>query len=642
MASRVLVGAATARAAGVGGRTRRRARRAGLRPGRSTIRDRGRLHPAAERPACRVDDRRPGGGQGRPLREAALRHARGDLARARGRAQPRAARCGRRSCSRSTTRWSAFATPLADGRRSARCARSRRASISCSTIPRTSACSAELAGGSLQDVGCYPIRLARLLFDAEPDPDRAIADAVWLPPASTPSCGARSRSPATGGWCCRAGSVSHERHVHPRARHRRRDPHDEPVPPRGRRHAHDRARRRGAHAAGRPRRRAFLHAGDPAHPRRAPRQGAASPPGGGRGDGQRHGDRNAPRRGEPHLRVSCASPARSSGRFALSRSRWHAQRGRWNPLRRGTERGGRRCRFDKTLLPEAVAGDGTARPAHPRLEEGRMRKALAIFGGMMLLASLGAPASASSPKGQRPEKLLCNEGSPICAEAVDAIGYEGEYTGHDEPSLLFYSDTPGSGNNQRLPARSADGAADAARRRTGPAERSTSRTGSRSGSGWTSATTSRRPSSPTRPARPTSDTNIFDGADPTQARLHRPPPGTAFLELQFYPPGWVPFENGDQLRRHQVVRGDGHLQLQPRHEHLRRNNADCLNRVGIEPPNFAFITKSGVPQAPPAPLNFTLDRSPPNPTQDLFMEAGDRLTCRSTTRPRGWSPRSAT
>jgi predicted dehydrogenase len=40
---------------------------------------------------------------------------------------------------------------------------------------------AELAGGATQDVGCYPIRLARLLFDAEPEPDRAIADAVWLP-----------------------------------------------------------------------------------------------------------------------------------------------------------------------------------------------------------------------------------------------------------------------------------------------------------------------------------------------------------------------------------------------------------------------------------------------------------------------------
>ena len=38
---------------------------------------------------------------------------------------------------------------------------------------------ADLAGGSIQDVGCYPIRLARLLFDDEPDPARAIADAVW-------------------------------------------------------------------------------------------------------------------------------------------------------------------------------------------------------------------------------------------------------------------------------------------------------------------------------------------------------------------------------------------------------------------------------------------------------------------------------
>ena len=38
---------------------------------------------------------------------------------------------------------------------------------------------AELAGGSIQDAGCYPIRLARLLFGDEPDPAGAIADAVW-------------------------------------------------------------------------------------------------------------------------------------------------------------------------------------------------------------------------------------------------------------------------------------------------------------------------------------------------------------------------------------------------------------------------------------------------------------------------------
>lgn len=40
---------------------------------------------------------------------------------------------------------------------------------------------ADLAGGSIQDVGCYPIRLARLLFDAEPDLSRTIADAEWTP-----------------------------------------------------------------------------------------------------------------------------------------------------------------------------------------------------------------------------------------------------------------------------------------------------------------------------------------------------------------------------------------------------------------------------------------------------------------------------
>jgi hypothetical protein len=37
----------------------------------------------------------------------------------------------------------------------------------------------------------------------------------------------------------------------------------------------------------------------------------------------------------------------------------------------------------------------------------------------------------------------------LCAETADAIGYEGRYTGHDEPSVLFYSNRPGSGNNNR-------------------------------------------------------------------------------------------------------------------------------------------------------------------------------------------------
>ena len=38
---------------------------------------------------------------------------------------------------------------------------------------------ASLSGGSVQDVGCYPIRLARLVFGEEPEPAGAIADGVW-------------------------------------------------------------------------------------------------------------------------------------------------------------------------------------------------------------------------------------------------------------------------------------------------------------------------------------------------------------------------------------------------------------------------------------------------------------------------------
>src|SRR5213592_1123889 len=51
--------------------------------------------------------------------------------------------------------------------------------------------------------------------------------------------------------------------------------------------------------------------------------------------------------------------------------------------------------------------------------------------------------------------LDCDEPGSLCTEPLDAIGYGGAYTGHDEPSLLFYSDVPGAGNSNlyrlRLP-----------------------------------------------------------------------------------------------------------------------------------------------------------------------------------------------
>jgi hypothetical protein len=255
-----------------------------------------------------------------------------------------------------------------------------------------------------------------------------------------------------------------------------------------------------------------------------------------------------------------------------------------------------------------------------------MRKALAVLGGIMLLATAGAPApaSASSPSGQRPEKLLCNEGSPICAEAVDALGYEGEYTGHDEPSLLFYSDTQGSGNNQQY-------------RLVVPKDPPTLPTQDGTGGtfnfqdriafwfGMNLCDNQSAPEFTHDPCTPNSDTNIFDGGDPKQANYIGHHPGTAFLELQFYPPGWVPFQNAISCDATKWCAAMAIFSFNRDQNTFVDNNAACLNTVGIEPANFAFLTLSGEPQAPPGPLDLTLGSFTPDPTKDLFMGAGDRL-----------------
>src|SRR5438067_7824159 len=62
-----------------------------------------------------------------------------------------------------------------------------------------------------------------------------------------------------------------------------------------------------------------------------------------------------------------------------------------------------------------------------------------------LLAGLGPFAAPAKATYSGPP--ACDENLPFCAEVVDPIGYDQRYTGHDEPSLLFYSNTSGSGNN---------------------------------------------------------------------------------------------------------------------------------------------------------------------------------------------------
>ena len=260
-----------------------------------------------------------------------------------------------------------------------------------------------------------------------------------------------------------------------------------------------------------------------------------------------------------------------------------------------------------------------------------MRRTLAFVAGAFLLASataatgtpaLGAPGSTSHE--QNVEKLLCAEGSPVCAETAEALSYGGEYTGHDEPSLLFYSGTPGSGNNQQyrlvvpqdppvLPRQDGTGGTFNFQDRI---------------AFWFGMALCDNQSAPefsNEACAPGSDTNIFDGADPTKPDYIGRHPGTAFLELQFYPPGWVPFQNAISCDATQWCAAMAIFSLNTNMNTGVDNNADCLNTVGIEPANFAFITKSGSPQAPPGPLDLTLGSFTPAPDQDLFMGAGDSI-----------------
>jgi len=228
-------------------------------------------------------------------------------------------------------------------------------------------------------------------------------------------------------------------------------------------------------------------------------------------------------------------------------------------------------------------------------------------------------ASAQSTSPSLKNALDCNDQSGIlCTEVYESIGYGGAYTGHDEPSLLFYSNVPGSGNTGtyflRLPKDpptlpKQDGTGGTFNFQLRPAF-------------WVSMAMCDTQSAPnfTSVCPPDTDANIFDNSDPTASDYIGHHPGTAFMEMQFYPPGW--FVSCDTTDRWCSALNIDSFSLNQNTGQF--NNSVCENAVGDEPVNFAFITKSGVPGGPPSPLlqngaTFT-------PTADtLFYNPGDRL-----------------
>jgi hypothetical protein len=199
------------------------------------------------------------------------------------------------------------------------------------------------------------------------------------------------------------------------------------------------------------------------------------------------------------------------------------------------------------------------------------------------------------------------------------LGVHG-YVGHDEPSLLFYSNHAGAGNNNTwqitLPK---DPAAMPTQGQPNPTWGFQEHPAF-----WFGMAMCDSLSYPqyTTTCNPDTDANIFDDASSTSPGFIGHHPGTAFMEMQFYPPGWIPQPNGNGCG---ATTWCAALNI----DSLAENGATgafggpCAAIGYPEYINFAYITRNGVPTASPSPLDlgnqFNLTPG------ILYMHGGDRL-----------------
>ena len=215
----------------------------------------------------------------------------------------------------------------------------------------------------------------------------------------------------------------------------------------------------------------------------------------------------------------------------------------------------------------------------------------------------------------------CSTAAAMCTEVANSDEVFGHYVGHDEPSLAFYSHKPGSGNhmsyNVTLPT---DPSA------SNPNNVNKSFQTELAGADWFGMAMCDTQSFPEQKSTctPDSDSNILN---PSTGPKHA---GTAFMEMQFYPPGWVEWptwktavgaSSCDPTRWCAALNIDS-LSLNPVTNQL--NNPTCQAQAGVEYLNFAFVTLNGKSTGPANPLQSTLATFTPSP-KDLFMNSGDHL-----------------
>jgi len=247
--------------------------------------------------------------------------------------------------------------------------------------------------------------------------------------------------------------------------------------------------------------------------------------------------------------------------------------------------------------------------------------ALAVVICGLVAAGIGyIPRANAAPAASNHAHIDCSKGAVTCSEVWDseAVFGQDKYIGHDEPSTLFYSNTPGSGNQMRyrltLPTDPTP---------TTPTERGKSFNFELHPAFWFGMAMCDTQSYPEllSTCTPDSDKNIVD---PAVSPRH---PGTAFMEMQFYPPGWAPWPAGNSCAATQWCAAFNIDSLSENPVTGQLLNPTCAAKTGVEYVNFAFITKSGHPQpgSPPNPVNSTIKTFTPNPAADLFMNSGDTI-----------------
>jgi hypothetical protein len=254
-----------------------------------------------------------------------------------------------------------------------------------------------------------------------------------------------------------------------------------------------------------------------------------------------------------------------------------------------------------------------------------MRKIAFILAGLALLfggLTTGTRAqNTSAVPNPHSFALDCDDfDSGLCRERVIRRNYEGRYSGHDEPALIFYSNTPGAGDSgvylitlpkdsPKVPTQ--DGKGGTFNFQLHPAF-------------WIGMNMCDSQSYPNFSAvcNPDTDDNIFENLNPNSPKFIGKHPGTAFLEMQFYPPGWGGSPQLVDPANYFAALNIDSLGLNGANV---TNNNTCLNSVGEETVNFAVVTKNGVPLSPPNPAGVNFGQNNFDLNNVLFMAPGDKI-----------------